>query len=33
MTNKTVVIITHRPAALDICNKIIEINEKGISEV
>lgn len=24
MTDKTVVIITHRPAALDICNKIIE---------
>ncbi len=27
MTDKTVVIITHRPAALDICNKIIEFGK------
>lgn len=29
MTDKTVVIVTHRPAALEICDKIIEFTEKG----
>ncbi len=29
MTNKTVLIITHRPAALEICDQIIELSEKA----
>jgi len=29
MTDKTVIIVTHRPAALEICNKILEFSEKG----
>ncbi|MCQ2417582.1 MAG: ABC transporter ATP-binding protein/permease [Oscillospiraceae bacterium] len=29
MTDKTVVIVTHRPAALEICNKILEFFEHG----
>lgn len=33
MTDKTVLIVTHRPAALDICNKIIRLTENGIEEV
>ncbi len=32
MTDKTVVIVTHRPAALDICSKILNFTEKGIEE-
>lgn len=32
MTDKTVLIVTHRPAALDICNKIIRFTENGIEE-
>ncbi|MDD6098387.1 MAG: ABC transporter ATP-binding protein [Oscillospiraceae bacterium] len=32
MTDKTVLIVTHRPAALDICDKIIRFTEKGIEE-
>ena len=30
MTDKTVLIVTHRPAALDICDKIIHFSNKGI---
>lgn len=30
MTDKTVVIVTHRPAALEICDKIFEFTESGI---
>ena len=30
MTDKTVVIVTHRPAALDICDRILEFTENGI---
>lgn len=30
MTDKTVLIVTHRPAALKICDKIITITENGI---
>jgi ATP-binding cassette subfamily B protein len=33
MTNKTVLIVTHRPAALNICDKIIRMTEKGIEVV
>ena len=32
MTDKTVVIVTHRPAALDICNRIFEFTESEIRE-
>lgn len=30
MTDKTVLIITHRPAALEICDRIFEFYESGI---
>lgn len=30
MTDKTVIIVTHRPAALEICDKILEFTENGI---
>ena len=33
MTDKTVVIVTHRPAALNICDKVINFRENGVSEV
>ncbi|MCQ2490074.1 MAG: ABC transporter ATP-binding protein/permease [Ruminococcus sp.] len=29
MTDKTVIIVTHRPAALEICNKILDFSEEG----
>ena len=32
MTDKTVVIVTHRPAALDICDRVLEFTENGIEE-
>ena len=32
MTDKTVVIVTHRPAALSICDRILEFTEKGVKE-
>ncbi|MBR3268192.1 MAG: ABC transporter ATP-binding protein [Oscillospiraceae bacterium] len=32
MTDKTVVIVTHRPAALEICDRILEFTESGITE-
>ncbi len=30
MTDKTVIIVTHRPAALDICDKIFRFSENGV---
>lgn len=30
MTDKTVIIVTHRPAVLAICNKIVEIRKDGV---
>ena len=30
MTDKTVLIVTHRPAALDICDKIVKFSEDGV---
>jgi ATP-binding cassette subfamily B protein len=32
MTDKTVVIVTHRPAALKICDRVLKFTEKGIIE-
>lgn len=32
MTEKTVIAVTHRPAALDICDRILIITENGITE-
>ena len=32
MTDKTVIIVTHRPAALEICGRILEFTESGITE-
>ena len=32
MTDKTVVIVTHRPAALDICDRIMRVTENGVIE-
>ena len=32
MTDKTVVIVTHRPAALDICDRVLEFKENGVFE-
>ena len=32
MTDKTVVIITHRPAALEICDRMLHFTENGIEE-
>lgn len=32
MTDKTVVIVTHRPAALDICDRILSFTENGVIE-
>ena len=31
MTDKTVVIVTHRPAVLTICDRVLEFTEKGIT--
>ena len=31
MTDKTVVIVTHRPAALEICNRVLEFTENGVN--
>ena len=33
MTDKTVVIVTHRPAALAICDRVLQFAENGITEV
>ena len=32
MTDKTVVIVTHRPAALEICDRIIQFTANGVIE-
>ena len=32
MTNKTVLIVTHRPAVLNICNKVIIFSKNGLKE-
>jgi ATP-binding cassette subfamily B protein len=32
MTDKTVVIVTHRPAALEICDRILQFSENGVVE-
>ena len=32
MTDKTVIIVTHRPAALDICDRVLEFTENGVME-
>lgn len=33
MTDKTVIIVTHRPAALEICDRILEFNRNGVTEI
>lgn len=33
MTDKTVIIVTHRPAALEICDKIFRFTENGIEQI
>ncbi|MBR0216536.1 MAG: ATP-binding cassette domain-containing protein, partial [Clostridia bacterium] len=30
MTDKSVVIVTHRPAALTICDRVLEFTENGV---
>ena len=30
MTDRTVVIVTHRPAALKICDRVLEFTENGV---
>ena len=32
MTDKTVVIVTHRPAALEICDRVLKFTENGVME-
>ena len=32
MTDKTVVIVTHRPAALTICDRVLQFRESGVTE-
>ncbi len=32
MTDKTVIIVTHRPAVLSICDKVLEFSEDGLVE-
>ena len=32
MTDKTVIIVTHRPAALAICDRVLEFTENGVKE-
>ena len=33
MTDKTVIIVTHRPAALEICDRVMKFTEKGVEEI
>ena len=33
LTDKTVLIVTHRPAALGICDRILRFTENGIEEL
>ena len=32
MTDRTVVIVTHRPAALEICDRVVEFTEKALED-
>ena len=32
MTDRTVVIVTHRPAALEICDRVVEFTEKAFAD-
>ena len=32
MTDKTVVIVTHRAAALEICDRVLRFTENGVTE-
>lgn len=32
LTDKTVIIVTHRPAALEICDRVLEFTENGVTE-
>ena len=32
MTDKTVIIVTHRKAALSICDRVLEFTETGVTE-
>jgi ATP-binding cassette subfamily B protein len=32
MTDKTVIVVTHRPAALEICDRILQFTENGVIE-
>ncbi len=32
LTDKTVIIVTHRPAALDICDRVLQFTENGVKE-
>ena len=32
MKDRTVVIVTHRPAALEICDRVIEFTEDGLTD-
>ena len=32
MTDKTVVIVTHRPAALQICDRVLSFTDQGVTE-
>lgn len=32
MTDRTVIIVTHRPAALEICDRVLEFTENGVTE-
>ena len=32
LTDKTVIIVTHRPAALEICDRVLEFTENGVRE-
>ena len=33
MTDRTVLIVTHRPAALEICDRVLRFTEKGVEEL
>ena len=33
MTDRTVVIITHRPAALAICDRVMHFTETGVEQI
>ena len=32
MTDRSVLIVTHRPAALSICDKVLRFTEEGVTE-